>query len=114
MYVVINATDAVNADLQHAIVISTIVHTKVVVPKGIQKLTFGLVLKMFSIAEVQTKVISCYSANKSCLLQVVNTKAIAALRNFAILNFHFLLFAFSIFFTFLPSSASTQALARLS
>ena len=33
----------------------------------------------FSIAEVQTKVINCHSANKSCLLQIVHTKAIAAL-----------------------------------
>ena len=38
--------------------------------------------KMFSIAEVQTKVINCNSANKSCLLQVVHTKAIAALTQF--------------------------------
>ena len=37
---------------------------------------------MFSIAVVQTKVISCNSANKSCLLQVVHTKAIAALTQF--------------------------------
>jgi len=40
------------------------------------------VLKMLSIAVVQTKVISCNSANKSCLLQVVHTKAIAALTQF--------------------------------
>ena len=47
--------------------------------------------KMFSIAEVQTKVIFCNSdkkvifcnsANESCLLQVVHTKAIAALTQF--------------------------------
>ena len=37
---------------------------------------------MFSIVVVQTKVISCNSANKSCLLQVVHTKAIAALTQF--------------------------------
>ena len=37
---------------------------------------------MFSVAEVQTKVINCNSANKSCLLQVVRTKAIAALTQF--------------------------------
>ena len=37
---------------------------------------------MFSIAEVQTKVIDCNRANKSCLLQVVHTKAIAALTQF--------------------------------
>ena len=37
---------------------------------------------MLSIAVVQTKVISCYSSNKSCLLQVVHTKAIAALTQF--------------------------------
>ena len=37
---------------------------------------------MLSIAVVQTKVISCNSANKSCLLQVVHTKAIAALTQF--------------------------------
>ena len=37
---------------------------------------------MFSIAEVQTKAINCSSANKSCLLQVVHTKAIAALPQF--------------------------------
>ena len=37
---------------------------------------------MFSIAEVQTLVICCNSANKSCLLQVVHTKAIAALTQF--------------------------------
>ena len=37
---------------------------------------------MFSIAVVQTKVISCNSANKSCILQVVHTKAIAALMQF--------------------------------
>ena len=38
--------------------------------------------KMFSIAEVQTKVINCNSAIKSCLLQVMHTKAIAALTQF--------------------------------
>ena len=38
--------------------------------------------KMFSIAEVQTLVICSNSANKSCLLQVVHTKAIAALTQF--------------------------------
>ena len=38
--------------------------------------------EMFSIAEVQTKDINCISANKSCLLQVVPTKAIAALTQF--------------------------------
>ena len=37
---------------------------------------------MCLIAVVQTKVISCNSANKSCLLQVVHTKAIAALTQF--------------------------------
>ena len=37
---------------------------------------------MFSIAEMQTKVIFCNIANKSCLLQVVHTKAIAALTQF--------------------------------
>ena len=37
---------------------------------------------MFSIVVMQTKVISCNSANKSCLLQVVHTKAIAALTQF--------------------------------
>ena len=37
---------------------------------------------MFSIAEVQPKVINCYSAIKSCLLQVMHTKAIAALTQF--------------------------------
>ena len=37
---------------------------------------------MFSIAEVQTKVINCNSANKSSLLEVVYTKAIAALTQF--------------------------------
>ena len=37
---------------------------------------------MFSIVVVQTKVISYNSANKSCLLQVVHTKAIAALTQF--------------------------------
>ena len=34
---------------------------------------------IFSVAEGQTIVINCNSANKSCLLQVVHTKAIAAL-----------------------------------
>ena len=38
--------------------------------------------KIFSIAEVQTLVICCNSANKSCLLQVVHTKAITALTQF--------------------------------
>ena len=38
--------------------------------------------KMFSIAEVQTKVINCNSANKSYLLQILHTKAIAALTQF--------------------------------
>ena len=47
-----------------------------------KKLTIGVVLKMFSIAVVQIKVISCNSANKSCLLQVLQTKAIAALAQF--------------------------------
>ena len=37
---------------------------------------------MFSIAEVQTKVIHCNCANRSCLLRVVHTKAIAALTQF--------------------------------
>ena len=37
---------------------------------------------MFSIAEVQTKVTNCNSANKSCLLQVVHTKTIAALTQY--------------------------------
>ena len=37
---------------------------------------------MFSVAEVQAKVFNCHSANKSCLLQVVHTKAIAALTQF--------------------------------
>ena len=37
---------------------------------------------MFSFAEVQTKAINCISANKSCLLRVVHTKAIAALTQF--------------------------------
>ena len=49
---------------------------------SIKKLTIKVVLKMFSIAVVQTKIISCNSANKSCLLQVVHTKAIAALTQF--------------------------------
>ena len=43
---------------------------------------------MFSIAVVQTKIISCNSTNKSCLLQVVHTKAIAALTQFC--DFFFL------------------------
>ena len=38
--------------------------------------------QMFSIAEVQTLVICCNSANKTCLLQAVHTKAIAALTQF--------------------------------
>jgi len=38
---------------------------------------------MFSTAEGQTKVINCNSANKSFLLQVVHTKAIAALTQFS-------------------------------
>ena len=37
---------------------------------------------MFSIAVVQTKVITCNSANKGCLFQVVRTKAVAALTQF--------------------------------
>ena len=37
---------------------------------------------MFAFAFVQTKVISCNSANKNCLFQVMNTKAIAALMQF--------------------------------
>ena len=37
---------------------------------------------MFSIAVVQTKVICCNSANNSCLLQVMHTKAITALTQF--------------------------------
>ena len=37
---------------------------------------------MFSIAEVQTKVINWNGTNKSCLLQIVHTKAIAALAQF--------------------------------
>ena len=37
---------------------------------------------MFLIAVVQTKVIKCGSADKSCLLQVVHTKAITALTQF--------------------------------
>ena len=37
---------------------------------------------MFSIALVQTKLISCNSADKKGLLQVVHTKAIAALMQF--------------------------------
>ena len=50
--------------------------------KGIQNLTIGVELNLFSIAVVKTKVISSNSANKSCLLQVVHTKAIAALTQF--------------------------------
>ena len=38
--------------------------------------------EMFALAVVQTKVISCNGANKSCLLQVMQTKAIAALTQF--------------------------------
>ena len=49
-----------------------------------QKLTITVVHKMFSIAEVEIKFIDCNSENKSCLLQVVHTKAIAALTQFAI------------------------------
>ena len=109
MYVAINATDAVNADLQHAIVISCnrtykSFHLQLCMQKlaialeylrvnncsnvllfrcnCIQKLTITGVHKMFSVAEVQTKVINCNSENKSCLLQVVHTKAIAALTQF--------------------------------
>ena len=37
---------------------------------------------MFLIAEVQTKVINYNCAKKSCLLQVVRTKAIVALTQF--------------------------------
>ena len=37
---------------------------------------------MFSIAVVQTKIISCNSANTSCLLQVVHTKAFATVMQF--------------------------------
>ena len=48
----------------------------------IQKLTITVVLKMFSNAEGQAKVINCNSANKSCLLQDVHTKAIAASTHF--------------------------------
>ena len=44
--------------------------------------TIGVVLKMLSIAVVQKKVISCNNANKSFLLQVMHTKAIAALTQF--------------------------------
>ena len=59
-----------------------LVHTKV------NKVTITVVHKMISITEVQTKVINCNSANKSCLLQVVHTKGIAAQlkRNFAIFS----------------------------
>ena len=46
------------------------------------KLTSTVVHKIFSVAEGQTIVINCNSANKSCLLQVVHTKAIAALTQF--------------------------------
>ena len=49
---------------------------------SIKKLTIKVVLKMFSIAVVQTKVISCNSANKSFIWQEVHTKAIAALTQF--------------------------------
>ena len=35
-----------------------------------------------AIAVLQTKVINCNSANKSCLFQVMHTKAIAALTQF--------------------------------
>ena len=45
-------------------------------------LRIGVVLKMMSIAVVQTKVISFNSVNKSCLLQALQTKAIAALTQF--------------------------------
>ena len=47
-----------------------------------KKLTNTVLHKMFSIAEVKTKAINCSSANKSCLLQVVHTKAIADLTQF--------------------------------
>ena len=43
-------------------------------------------IKKLSNAVVQTKVINCNIANKSCLLQLVHTKAIAALAQFC--NFY--------------------------
>ena len=49
------------------------------IAKRHKKLTIGVVLKMFSIALVQTKDIGCNSVNKSWLLQVVHTKAMGAL-----------------------------------
>ena len=49
---------------------------------GIDTSPTPLLPKMFFIALVQTKAISCNSANKSCLLQVVHPKAIAALTQF--------------------------------
>ena len=65
------------------ILMVALVHTKVLVPyrrwllpQGIQKFTIGVVLKMLSIAVVQRKVNNYNSARKSCLSQVVHTKAI--------------------------------------
>ena len=79
MYVVINATDAVNADLQHAIVIScNNPYKSCHLQLCIQKLTIAGVHKIFqlqlykeklSIVIVQTKVINCSSVNKSYQLQ---------------------------------------------
>ena len=56
-----------------------VVQTKVISCNSANK---SYQLQQLSIAVVQTKVISCNSANKSCLLQVVHTKAIAALTQF--------------------------------
>ena len=50
---------------------------------------------MFSVAEVQTKVINCNSANKSYLLQAVHTKAIAALMQFCNIFYRFFPFFFA-------------------
>ena len=56
-----------------------VVQTKVISCNSANK---SYQLEQLSIAVVQTKDISCNSANKSCLLQVVHTKAIAALTQF--------------------------------
>ena len=49
---------------------------------GIDTSPTPLLPKMFFIALVQTKAISCNSANKSFLMEVVHTKAISALTQF--------------------------------
>ena len=83
----INVMDVVNVVLYNAIALSCNSPQKGgELQQFIQKLTIAVVHKKVVIAVLQTKVINCNSANKSCLFQGMHTKGIVALTQFC----HFL------------------------